>query len=66
MGLYGRRRTTYDIFEGTAEIQPLVLGDELEGYAGTKSSLHFPVDESLPKALVKKLIAARLADGRER
>lgn len=38
------------------------LADELGGYARTKSSLHFPVDQPLPKALVKKLIAVRLAD----
>ena len=30
----------------------------------TKSSLHFPVDRTLPKALVKKLIAVRLVAGR--
>ncbi len=36
------------------------LADELDGYAMTKSSLHFPVDRPLPRALVKKLIAARL------
>src|SRR6266480_6002091 len=38
------------------------LGDELEGYAMTKSSLHFPIDRPLPRALVKKLIQVRLAD----
>src|SRR5437660_11282327 len=38
------------------------LADELEGYAMTKSALHFPVDRPLPKALVKKLIRVRLAD----
>jgi uncharacterized protein YdhG (YjbR/CyaY superfamily) len=38
------------------------LADELEGYARTKSSLHFPADRALPKGLVKKLIAVRLAD----
>jgi len=38
------------------------LADELEGYKMTKSSLHFPVDCPLPKALVKKLIAVRLAN----
>jgi uncharacterized protein YdhG (YjbR/CyaY superfamily) len=38
------------------------LGDELESYAMTKSSLHFPVDRPLPKALVQKLIRTRLAD----
>ena len=37
------------------------LTDELDGYATTKSSLHFPVDHPLPRVLVKKLIAVRLA-----
>ena len=35
------------------------LAGELEGYTMTKSALHFPVDRPLPKALVRKLIAAR-------
>jgi uncharacterized protein YdhG (YjbR/CyaY superfamily) len=39
------------------------LADELAGYQMTKSALHFPVDEPLPKALVEKLIAARLEAG---
>jgi uncharacterized protein YdhG (YjbR/CyaY superfamily) len=38
------------------------LADELDGYTMTRSALHFPVDRSLPKALVKKLIRARLAE----
>ena len=41
-----------------------VLGQleaQLEGYAGTTSSLHFPVDRPLPKTLVEQLIAVRLA-----
>jgi uncharacterized protein YdhG (YjbR/CyaY superfamily) len=38
------------------------LADELDGYTMTKSSLHFPVDRPLPKALVKKLIAVRLRE----
>jgi uncharacterized protein YdhG (YjbR/CyaY superfamily) len=38
------------------------LADQLEGYAMTKSSLHFPIDRSLPKVLVRKLIATRLAE----
>jgi uncharacterized protein YdhG (YjbR/CyaY superfamily) len=42
------------------------VGDELEGYAMTKSSLHFGVDRPLPKALVGKLIEMRLADVRRR
>ena len=42
------------------------LADELDGYTMTKSALHFPVDRPLPKALVKKLIAVRLAGRRPR
>ena len=38
------------------------LTEELQGYTMTKSALHFAVDESLPKALVEKLIAVRLAE----
>lgn len=38
------------------------LGDELEGYKMTKSSLHFPIDKPLPKKLVKRLISMRLDD----
>lgn len=42
------------------------LSDDLDGYTMTKSSLHFPVDRPLPKALVKKLLAVRLADAGHR
>ncbi len=42
------------------------LADDLDGYTMTKSSLHFRVDRPLPKALVKKLIAVRLADAGRR
>lgn len=38
------------------------LGDELAGYTMTKSALHFPVDQPLPKPLVKKLIDVRLGE----
>jgi uncharacterized protein YdhG (YjbR/CyaY superfamily) len=33
---------------------------ETRPYTQTKSALHFPVDEPLPRPLVRKLIAARL------
>jgi uncharacterized protein YdhG (YjbR/CyaY superfamily) len=42
------------------------LANELEGYTMTKSALHFPVDRPLPKPLVKKLIAVRLAEAPRR
>ena len=38
--------------------------DELAGYASTEGSLHFPIDKPLPKALVQKLIAARLMEAK--
>jgi uncharacterized protein YdhG (YjbR/CyaY superfamily) len=42
------------------------LARELDGYTMTKSSLHFPVDRPLPKALVKKLIDVRVAEAGQR
>lgn len=42
------------------------LADELRDYEMTKSSLHFARERPLPRALVEKLIAARLAELRQR
>lgn len=36
------------------------LGGDLAGYLKTAGSLHFPIDEPLPRSLVEKLIAVRL------
>ena len=38
------------------------LEDDLAGCRGTKSSLHFPVDSPLSRAIVEKLIATRLRE----
>jgi len=38
------------------------LSGETERYTKTKGSLHFPVDEPLPKTLVKKLLDTRMAE----
>ena len=38
------------------------LAAETEGYGGTKASLHFPIDRPLPKELVEKLLAERVAE----
>ena len=53
-----KNHLSYLPFSGSVLSQ---LADELDGYAMTKSSVHFTVDRPLPKALVKKLIAVRLA-----
>lgn len=37
------------------------LAGELAGYTSTRGSLHFPVDAPLPRALVEKLLAVRMA-----
>jgi uncharacterized protein YdhG (YjbR/CyaY superfamily) len=38
------------------------LTNETDGYAQTKSSLHFPADTPLPRGLVKKLLDTRIAE----
>jgi uncharacterized protein YdhG (YjbR/CyaY superfamily) len=54
-----KNHLSYLPFSGS--VLPRLAGD-LTGYTMTKSALHFPVDEPLPKALVAKLIAARLEE----
>jgi uncharacterized protein YdhG (YjbR/CyaY superfamily) len=54
-----KNHLSYLPFSGSVLSQ---LADRLEGYTTTKSSLHFPVDRSLPRQLVKELIAVRLAE----
>jgi uncharacterized protein YdhG (YjbR/CyaY superfamily) len=39
------------------------LGDELDEYERTKSALHFDAAHPLPRALVRKLIRTRIAEG---
>jgi uncharacterized protein YdhG (YjbR/CyaY superfamily) len=38
------------------------LGDDVAGYKTSKGALQFAVDKPLPKALVKKLIEARIKE----
>ena len=41
------------------------LSKETERYTSTPGSLHFPIDKPLPKSLVKKLVALRIAQAFE-
>ncbi len=38
------------------------LADEVSGYSGTKSALHFSAHRPLPASLLRKLLATRLAE----
>jgi uncharacterized protein YdhG (YjbR/CyaY superfamily) len=58
-----RNHLAYLPFSGSVLDQ---LPEQLARYEATKSSLHFPVDRPLPKALVKKLIQLRRAEIRQR
>jgi uncharacterized protein YdhG (YjbR/CyaY superfamily) len=44
-------------------IRPPVIAEhrqELKGYETTKSAIHFPIDQPLPVALVRRLVKARI------
>jgi uncharacterized protein YdhG (YjbR/CyaY superfamily) len=38
------------------------LAEETAAYTSTRGSLHFPVDDPLPEALVRKLLEMRMAE----
>jgi uncharacterized protein YdhG (YjbR/CyaY superfamily) len=40
------------------------LADDLEDYSKTKSALHLRPDKALPASLVRKLLRARIAEGK--
>jgi uncharacterized protein YdhG (YjbR/CyaY superfamily) len=42
------------------------LKNELNDFSTSKGTVHFPVDEPLPTALVKKLVKARVAESEKR
>jgi len=39
---------------------------EIEAYRGTKSALHFPLDQEMPYELIRKITLARLAENRKK
>ena len=48
------------LFPGASVIK--AFKNELKGFEISKRTIHFPVDKSLPAALVKKMVKARLAE----
>lgn len=52
---------SYYPFSGTTLT---TLAEDLEGYTRTRGALHFDAERPLPKALVRKLLSARMAEGR--
>jgi uncharacterized protein YdhG (YjbR/CyaY superfamily) len=42
------------------------LAADIEGHSHTKSALHFGADDPLPTSLLKKLLEARIAEGKRR
>lgn len=40
--------------------------DELKNYSTSKGTIHFPLDQPLPAALVKKMVKARVAANEEK
>lgn len=56
----GAARTHCSFFPGAAPLA--AYADELEGFSFAKGTLRFPIGSTLPKALVKKLVRARIAE----
>jgi uncharacterized protein YdhG (YjbR/CyaY superfamily) len=54
---------SYYPFSGTTLA---TLATDIAGYSHTKSALHFGSDTPLPTSLVRKLLAARMAEGKRR
>jgi len=52
---------SYYPFSGTTLA---TLAADIEAYSHTKSALHFGADKPLPTSLVRKLLAARIAEGK--
>src|SRR5579872_2834977 len=39
---------------------------ELEGFSTSKGTIHFPIDEPLPVALIKRMVKARVAENEKK
>jgi uncharacterized protein YdhG (YjbR/CyaY superfamily) len=39
---------------------------EIEAYRGTKSALHFPLDQEMPYELIRKIVKARVAENQRK
>lgn len=62
----------YAAFSNHCSLFPMSPGvieafqDELKGFDTSKGTIRFPVDKSLPSALVRKLVKARIAENEVR
>jgi uncharacterized protein YdhG (YjbR/CyaY superfamily) len=52
------------LFPGASVIA--AFKNELKDYQTSKGTIRFPVDKPLPPALVKKLVKARIAEGKQK
>lgn len=67
---YKRNLVSYAAFKDHCSFFPLgssaleAFAGELKSYRAAKGALHFPLDQPLPTALIKKIVRARLAQNK--
>ena len=62
---YKGRLVWFGLFKGHIGLylRPPIIADhkdELKGYVITKSAVHLPLDQKIPKSLIRKLVRARM------
>jgi uncharacterized protein YdhG (YjbR/CyaY superfamily) len=57
---FGAYKRHIGLYPRTPEMDASI--DGLSGYKGTKGSVHFPLDQSMPYELIRKIVKFRLAE----